>query len=298
MKRFHLVVLVLAVALPAIAQEQPVQFSNNLNTMKQKFEAVNAAIEKIEKTNEITAAELHVDSDISEYEAAAMSAYRTVLDSMKMYAETNGKKGSVQIGKDFEDIVAEHRAKVDKFVPRLAAIDGKVRTGDVRLSRDAIQRFSPQERQEFRRSVTPKADEMYRKEMPKLFPGTTSHLSDAEWQAISSCDSCRLFQPPITFADELGLSVGLDVPRVCPKASSWDLVPHADAALVAGCVAVCIGSAGSACLGCVVGAGATGAALLNGLVKCNANCCTCKWYKPWCCTCRVVCWVGFLGLLA
>lgn len=266
-----------------------------LDSMSKRFDAIDSALARIEQTDSIDATADRIDALLDAYSREARGAFNAVMVQMRAYNESKGTQGSLNAAVEFENVVRMHRLRADTIAVRMASIDGGIRSGRIKLSRSLIQGLTPVERQQFRRSLSPRADSMYRTRLgPVIFPTDEAirHMTDTEWYAARTT-TCRPASDVGTRRG--GLFAGL-VAMVVPT-TAYAAEPKPADIVAAQCYAVCSASFGWACATCIVQAGSTAINAWNQLSRCKSNCGTCHWYTPWRCACRAYCWAVFLVTL-
>lgn len=266
----------------------PQPLGPGLEAISSNLNAVEETLSTIETSGQIEPDALTIGSKLDAFGDDAMVAYRQVNSEAKKYSETHGAQGNLKGLNDFEQSINESRRRLENIIRRMADIDGKIRTGEVMFSESVLKELKTDEIGEFRRTLTPEADKKYRDRFPRLFAGNVSHLSAEEWQAGQ-----------VQFKrDYAGRIESNTTPRRIIGEILDALVPDANAAVGIGCYSICVSSAGTACAQCLAASGVAAYAMYESYRKCRKNCCSCKWYKPWCCICRGACLVAFLALLA
>lgn len=205
-----------------------------IQDMNARLAAIEKKVGNIEKTGVIS--QLQVGQEIEQdIDAHALAAKRTV-DAVLAELRKRGS-AAVPLVKEIEEVMGNQRDQALKMQQRIAAIDGGIRSGKIRLTQGAISQMTPVERREFRRSLRPEVDQQYRKEMPKFFSGGVRHLSDDEYVHLrrEACGACEVRHVASIWAE-----------RPTPSAAErlFDhIFPTAYAASAYVCYSVCVGSA-------------------------------------------------------
>ena len=271
-----------------------VPLRTRLDAMNRRFSAIDSALAQIERTDSIDAGADAIDAEMDAYAAEARKAFDHVMAEMRQYNNSRGASGSITAAAEFESVVGVHRRRADSIAIRMSAIDGKIRSGRVKLARPVIQQMTPTQKRQFRQSLTPRADSMSRVRLgPGDFPEDQAlrHLTDAEWLAARA--SCRP-QPSPQASRGRSLFGGV-LELLVSTAHAAE--PPRDDLVAAQCYATCSASFGLACGVCIVQGGAAAVTAWNRLSSCKSGCGTCRWYAPWRCACRAYCWTVFLATI-
>lgn len=196
-------------------------------------------------------------------------------DAVRILIEATGQRDKAKIAAsfpmaflEFEKAAKVIRDRGAKILDRYLAIQQGIAEGGIVVALEVFDKTTTRERVEFMNTLTPKAQDMYRRMGPTKFSGLDFQLQRLAMGLGSAA-----------------MSFGSGVKDAC--------LPDANAAFAAICVAAC--SAGPGCAACVLTVAGGGAAVaINWYHDLKCNCCRCRWYKPWCCGCRVACWSAFL----
>jgi hypothetical protein len=295
--------VLVALSLPGLSQGQT--FQNAINTLKSRLNDIETRLTAIERTSTVESPTngAEIDQAVDAHAQAASRAFAVVMTELR-----DGASEGLEHAKELESTLKDHRSRAAKATEKIAEIDANIRIGKIRLARPVLESLTPRERREFRRTLKPEVDSDYKREHPALFPGHVSYISDHDWRALKqdTCEPCGelAISDPEDESSLLQQILG-ELPRpvyaeasVAPGHASA-VAPTVHAALGYVCYTICAATIGAACLQCVVGAGAAAVAAYDSFVRCRHRChCRCRWYKPWCCACKSVCWTAFLSALA
>jgi hypothetical protein len=277
-----------------IASQESALCQPRVANLRQRLSNIENTLSAIERTNQIDDlnAQAAMEVDFDRAAAEANAAFTEAMQQAQALAQRQGVTAAqfAFLQQLDTDLKAE-QVRAETIVRRMGDIDGRIRSGAIKLAPAAINQLSPQELREFRRSLTPATDRDYRQRMPTKFTGVVQHLSQEEWAATRHCGLCEVGGSAYAIREQEG--------RRSLLAQVMDaLVPPVHAALGIGCYGICVGSLGTACITCVISAGGAAATAYATYRSCKGSCCRCKWYKPWCCACRGACLVAFLAALA
>lgn len=208
--------------------------------------AVETGVGQIEKSGRITGRD-DLDAVLDRYQAELLETYAAMVREVEkeagkaVAARQKGTAAAAAL-QAWEDQMARHRARIEKVVPRLTAVNMKVRDGSIVFAPELLKTMPADEVEELRRWLTPEAIRKYRALDRSLFAAGPVGGRAAEE----------------VLAQELGLPD--DCPQCRPRSRSLlvalnDLLaPDAEAAIAAGCVAVCAAQP-EGCIPCLIVAG-------------------------------------------
>lgn len=262
-------------------------FRARVSNMKQRLSDIEGSLAKIERSSTIEADSTLIASMIDAHAEEARAAFNLAMADLRTYNSSNGAQGSLDKAKEFEALIQDQKAAAEKAFLKMSEIDASIRIGKVKIATPVLQRMTPNEMLEFRRSLKPDVDKEYKRSLPNIFIGSVTHLTDAEWASAQKtfCGACST-KPT---RQSSGLQRLMD---------SIETSAQASPALAAGCYSICAASFGTACATCIIGAGSAAVAAYNWFVAGRNSCCRCRWYKPWCCACRAYYWSVFLAAIA
>jgi len=210
------------------------------------------------------------------------AAFEAALKDAERAANSQGREGNVGPLDNFEKTAKAHERRMRGLESKITAIQGKIKTGEIKLDKSLLMKMTPTERGEFQSFLTPRGLRLHQQQHPDLFrPGP---LRDG-----------FLLKP----LDEILLASAFSrFCRALPEQLSTFFVSPAEAAVAVGCIAPCIAKNWGLCSTCVVGAGTAAISAYNSFVGCWNGCGSCKWYKPWNCACKAKCLTFFIGRLA
>jgi hypothetical protein len=208
--------------------------------------AVEAGLGQIETSGKITEA-IDLDAALDRYQGEAQKSYESTFQAVKddaakaAAAHQPGTSAANRL-QAWERTLTSHRARMEKVISRLTAINMKVRDGSILFAPDLVKKLPKEELDELRQWLTPDAIRKYQALDKSLFaagPGAAWVPDTVLAQELSlpaGCPACRpRSRSPLTLLDDL-------------------LAPDAEAAIAAGCVTVC-GATPEACVPCLIVAG-------------------------------------------
>jgi len=135
--------------------------------------------------------------------------------------------------------------------------------------------MTPQEKNEFKRSLTPEGRKEIEKAYPKMVGSSMSFPSTQELAFTRFNDLCS----------------------DCSSTITNFFVSSAEASCAYGCYVICAATFGTGCVFCVLGAGVTAVNAYKSWSSCMSSC-SCHWYRFWCCAKKTGCTTLFLATLA
>jgi len=233
-----------------------------------------------------------MNQDFVGYVNDTNNLYNEALKRVKEAGDTKGKSGGTEEFLYFEEVTQGHVKRAKALEEKHKKIDNDIRNGKIKPGKDIIDTMTPQERDEFKKTLTPEG----RKELQKAYGKKMAFTSEAVPTAQEFA--------AIGFADQLAMPLWPDAQstnNVCSDASKMMadfFVSPAEAGIGIGCTALCTNPATlPGCVACVL----TGPATLVYLYKNTMTClqsCSCAWYRFWCCLKKAGCMALWIATCA
>ena len=236
----------------ASGADRPTPFSG----IESSLAAVEGGLRQIETSGKITR-QIDFDASLEHYQQELRKSYEVTTQAVqdeakKAVAARQPGAAAAKRLQAWEDVVAGHRARMEKVIKGLTIVNMKVRDGSILFAPELLKEMSKDEVDELHQWLTPEAIRKYQALDKSLFAGQVDgrDFEDLLARELSPPPGCRQCRPrstsPLSLLDDL-------------------LAPDADAALAAGCVAVCMADA-AGCVPCLVVAG-LGASSLVALIE-------------------------------
>lgn len=281
------VLLALVVSLLAVAV--PVTVLAQIDKMDAELASIDKVLGKIESSKAIAKSDAVLDRHFDAYAKAALNAFKDARSATESDARAKKDSGGLAKLKAFEDKAKAHRGDMDKVVERISEINAGVTRGDIRIQDDLLRELTPQQKTQFKKTLTPEAAQKY---------GFILEMDDARLaSSVGDADDAADAYSRVK-AQEAEQRICPGTARRLLSAAHEVMFPRAEAALGIGCYGVCAASLGLGCVACVVSAGGAAVTAYNQFASAMSHCCTCHWYKPWCCGCKAAAVVAFLAALA
>lgn len=288
---FSILVSGAALAQGAAREETPVP---DLTEVEAALDRVEARLSEVERSRRITA-ETDPEPALDAYLEALQEAYGKLLEEAER-AESGpgGAREVARILQAWEDLAQDHQGRAEEIFRRLTEMTVALRDGGILLAPELLRSFSEEELEDLRRWLTPEAIRAYQELDERLFAAGPAPDAEARtaWSLATAvpegCALCRdgmeraqAGKPGLLGSALLGL---LD----------WT-APDSDAAVAAGCVAVCSAQP-EACIVCVGIAIGAGSQLVEKLEEALADCNRLRRVLRALCKAAVI--AGFIAVIA
>jgi hypothetical protein len=297
--RLPWLVAVTAAGLAQIAKGQtPIPHSvvDPLNRAVAEMTRAEATVDNAIEVKKIAATATPPDSLVEVASNEMRAAFQAALTELDTYAKSRRQRGSIDAMRRFETVAKDFLARNERIAEKMGTVGGLVSEGNVTLDKSLLRRMSPAERDEFRKSLTPRADSIYLRS--GVYSGTITRGTRAAVDLPCPYNPSKFLShntaglPAKTLADRL-----LDL--MIPAAHAATTVSDSRSfALGIGCYGTCHASLGLACAACVVSAGGAAAEAYQTFSSCRSRCGSCHWYSVWRCVCRAGCTAAFVATLA
>lgn len=230
-----------------------------------KLKEIEATFTKIETQRLVKLEDAErIHKVMNEYAESMIAAFNEAIKDAEEAAKSEGKRGSVETLKFFEDKVKAHVTTLKRLEGKANAMEQKFSDGTIKLDKPLLQKLSPTEFEDVRRSLKP----MGIKEMEKLHP-------DLFIKPMRPGASLNLFE-----RSQATSSINV-VAKSFPEQIGNFFVSPAEAKVAAPCIEPCSARRWSECAACIVGKGPEAKRCVDDFRSCWEN--NCKWYKPWWC---------------
>lgn len=232
---------------------------------KGKFDQIQGLIAQIENGKVVHDGDTQkLDQLMFDYANDLRAAFDQASHDAQDAGKTNGKLGSVQSLKLFEDQAQQHADTSKTFEPRMQAIQSKLRTGEIKLDRPMLLKMSPADMQQFKQFLSPPALQEMQKLNPDLMKGSPNKVQLEE----TATPELIAVAIPVPLSDSVEELLG-------------NLIEEkADASLAAPCVGMCIAHNWPGCVSCLVSKGSGAINAWNSFVGCWNGSGTCDGW-PW-----------------
>ena len=258
-------------------------FKSKKNKAETKIKEIESLVGKIAKGKRVSKGDAeNLDRLMNEHVKSVNDAVKQAFTDAEEAKKSNGKKGSVKSFIEFENMAKKHEKRAKAVEAKLKKIEAQIKEGDVELDKPLIESMTPAERKEYMKNMTPKGREKMKKKHPELL----SHISiEADKKLV---DMEKIGESVSTFCKSF------------PEEISNFIVSPAEAAIGATAGATCAATnvAVVVCAAAIALAVVAYASATDNFDNCMQGQCSCRWYKPWCCTGRTGCWVAYLVICA
>jgi len=253
------------------AEDMPARIEPYLAVLQNGLDEIEADLTRIEKRARVVPGDERVEAMMDQVTKSVSDALRMLVEAARQPDDAVLDKAKIRESfpsafLEFEKAARGFRDRAMKIGDRLFAIQQGITEGRIVLDLEVFDKTTARDRVEFMKTLAPRAQDIYRKMSPAKFSGVDFHLQ------------------------RFAMVLGSAVKDAC--------LPDAKAAVAAGCVGTCVYGAWELCAACV-------AVVVPGVYlatldwyRAQCNCCRCRSWKPWCCACRVGCWIAFAAWVA
>lgn len=258
-------------------------FAKTLRLNEAKLASIEKTLDGIKSKKTISLSDEGMDQAMYAYAESMKAAFDLAATEAKQASESKGRKGNPNLLGAFEKMALGHEVRTAKLEGKMKAIGDSVKKGDILLDKKLLKKMTPAERKDFKKDIQPGAILKYERTFPGLLGSNEGPTN-----------------PVLT--EIRGVEVQADGQYCAGNSVAGAigdfLMPTAEAAYAAPCVAVCAAKNWAGCVSCVVAAGSQAVQAWNGFVREWNGCCSCKWYKPWCCLCKPAALAKLIAKLA
>lgn len=274
------------------AKNASAEFKKKMSEANAKLKRMEDRLNNIEKSRKFSRREMEdMNTDIEEYGNKMWNLHNEAVGRVKEAGDTEGKKGGNEEFLYFEDTAKVHEKKLKALKEKQNRIENEIKNGKIKPGKDIIDTMTPEEKHEFKKSLTPEGRKEIEKTYPKMRSSFRSVPATKEFALFDDSD-----QEPTIVSPE-----ALSVNDLCCSGLSEAIgnlfVSPAEAAVAAGCYPICAATIGIGCVACVLSAGGAAYSAYTSWRRCMRSC-SCRWYRPWCCAKKVACTVVFIATLA
>jgi hypothetical protein len=274
-----------AALVPAVQKASPA-FLKFHDSSKGKFGQIQSLLSQIESGKVLHDGDAEkLDKMMFEYANELKAAFDQASADAKEAAESKGRKGSVESLKVFETQAQQHEQASKGFESRMIIVQNKLKSGEIKLDKQLLQKMSPGEMQQFKQFLAPGALQQMEQLHPDLMKGAP---------AKSSLE--RTEETPQLVAQAIPVPLGC---RVADLVGNL-IEEKAEAALAFSCIGPCKAKNWTACVNCIVSKGPAAINAWNTFVGCWNGAGPCNW-RPWTwgnCARKAACLAVFIAKLA
>ncbi len=271
------------------AKNASAEYKKKMEVANVKLKRMEDRLDKIEKNRVFLKGEMDsMNMDLDQYGNDMWNLYNEAVGRVKEAGDTQGKKGGNEEFLYFEDNAQAHAKRMKALEAKHQRIENDIKNGKVKPGKDIIDTMTPQEKDEFKKSLTPEG----RKEIQKAYPKMAS--SSGLIPATQDFDFANLTGSILMWPGVLSIN---DVCSDFSRTIGNFLVSPAEAGCAYGCYVTCAATLGFGCAICVIAAGGAAYDAYTRWRSCMSSC-SCAWYRPWCCAKKTACTALFLATLA
>jgi len=229
--------LVITIASGLVAQDP-------YTAAKRRADGIAAQLDRLQgqqTSGRLLATSVAVDTSLDAYAEALNDAAVAAFDQMRTLATPARGAQLKALIEDYEGWAKRHTNHALAVHEREVQLDVRVRAGLVTYSPQELQQFTPADLDDFRRSVSPFADSVYRRNAPRLWPGAGRGGMDELSEVIGRITALAL--PSVAHASPV------DHPLIHPVATA----PAIGGAVAAACIVGGSLSLSSACIAAIMG---------------------------------------------
>ena len=258
------------------AKNASVEYKQKMDVASAKLKKMEVRLNKIEKNRVFSKDDADsMNMELDQYGNGMWNLYNEAVGKVKEANETKGQKGGNEEFLYFEDIAQGHVKRMKVLEAKHQKIENDIKNGKIKPEKDIIDTMTPQEKNEFKRSLTPEGRKEIEKAYPKMVGSSMSFPSTQELAFTRFNDLCS----------------------DCSSTITNFFVSSAEASCAYGCYVICAATFGTGCVFCVLGTGVTAVNAYKSWSSCMSSC-SCHWYRFWCCAKKTGCTTLFLATLA
>lgn len=262
----------------------PAAFKQKLNANDVMLKGLESRAATILSRKTVGPESDNLEKEMYAYAERMKAAMDQAVSEADKAAKSGGRQGNVALLDSFETMAKAHEVRANRMAKNFERIEAGVKTGEITLDKSLLMRMSPQEKNEFKRNLTPQGLQKMERMHPDIFrPGMSGRTS---LNFLDGLDGERMACAVKEAGGFLANGIG-DF-----------FVRDAEAMYAAPCIGPCIAKNWAACTACVVAIGPKAIQAWNNFVSCWNGSCSCRWYKPWCCAQKAWCLAKLIAKLA